>query len=93
MNFSKKKHYCSDCGKEITKGAERCKTCATKAARIVIRPTRDELKKLIRTKTFVELGRIYNVSDNAIKKWCKNYNLPSKKSDIKKMSDSEWSSI
>ena len=78
---------------EITKGAERCKECAAKISRTVIRPTREELKNLIRTKSFVELGRIYNVSDNAIRKWCKHYNLPSKKSDIKKMSDEEWLSI
>lgn len=93
IDFSKKKHYCVDCGKEITKGAERCKDCTAKISRIVIRPTREELKNLIRIKSFVELGRIYNVSDNAIRKWCKNYNLPSKKSDIKKMSDEEWLSI
>lgn len=93
MDYSKKEYHCVDCGKEITKGAERCKECAAKASRIVIRPTRDELKNLIRIKTFVELGRIYNVSDNAIKKWCKNYNLPSRRTDIKKISDDKWSLI
>lgn len=93
MDFSKKRHYCSDCGKEIYKGAVRCKECAAKAQRIVTRPSREELKSLIRSKSFVDLGKIYGVSSNAIKKWCKNYNLPSKRSDIKKISDEEWSLI
>jgi hypothetical protein len=26
---------------------------------------------------------MYNVSDNAIRKWCKDYNLPYRKKDIK----------
>lgn len=93
QDFSKKKHYCIDCGKEISKGAKRCKDCATKNQRVVERPTREMLKNLIRIKSFVELGKQYGVSDNAVKKWCKNYNLPSRKTDIKKISDEEWSSI
>ena len=29
--------------------------------------------------SFVEIGKKYGVSDNAIRKWCKKYNLPYKK--------------
>lgn len=90
MNFSKKNWYCADCGKEIFKGAKRCVECANKAQRTTIRPTREELKNLIRSKNFSELGKFYNVSDNTIRKWCKHYNLPSKCSDIKKIDDTEW---
>lgn len=41
--------------------------------------TKEELNKLIHEKSFVEIGRMYNVSDNAIRKWCKLYGLPFKK--------------
>ena len=33
------------------------------------------------------------VSDNAIRKWCIGYELPSKKKDIKKYSDEEWAAL
>ena len=48
---------------------------------------------MIRTLTFTEIGRTYGVSDNAVKKWCDVYNLPRKKSDIKKYTDTEWQSV
>lgn len=40
-----------------------------------------------------QIGQMYNVSDNAIRKWCKIENLPSKKADIKSYSDEEWFKI
>lgn len=89
-----KKYYCCDCGKEISKNAERCISCAAKnrAAKELFL-SREELKKLIRTKSFSEIGRLYNVSDNAVRKWCDKYNLPRKKAEIKALSDKEWEVI
>lgn len=48
---------------------------------------------MIRTDSFVSIGKKYCVSDNAIRKWCKTYNLPSKKSEINNYSDEEWEKI
>ena len=62
-------------------------------SRIVKRPSREELKDLIRTKSFLEIAKIYQVSDNAIRKWCDAENLPRKKSDIKNISDQDWKNI
>ena len=50
----------------------------------------EELKNLIRNTPFTQIGKIYNVSDNAIRKWCDNYNLPHRASEIKSYSDEEW---
>lgn len=46
------------------------------------KPSKEELNKLIHEKSFVEIGRMYNVSDNAIRKWCKLYGLPFKKRNL-----------
>lgn len=58
--------------------ATRREECNHLNARKVDRPNRDELKKLIRNNSFLGLAKQFNVSDNAIRKWCKTYNLPSK---------------
>ena len=47
----------------------------------------------VRQESFLSLSRKYKVSDNAIRKWCKAYNLPSKSSVIKSYSDEEWNEI
>ena len=70
-----------------------CHKCTSFKSRIVERPSREELKNLIRTKSFLEIAKIYQVSDNAIRKWCDAENLPRKKSDIKNISDQDWQNI
>lgn len=91
-NYTEKytKYYCPDCGVEITKGAIRCRECANKAQYTVQRPSREELKQMIRTMSFEQLGRNFGVDGNAIRKWCDTYKLPRRKCDIKKYSDEEW---
>lgn len=82
--------FCIDCGKVISQSATRCPECASKAERIVERPTREELKQLIRTTPFTTIGKQFGVSDNAVRKWCDGYGLPRKSSEIKKYTDEEW---
>lgn len=67
--------------------------CAQKAQRKTERPTREELKCLIRTTPFTAIGKQFDVSDNAVRKWCDYYNLPRKVSEIKKYSDIEWEKL
>ena len=57
------------------------------------RPEREVLKEMIRNKPFIQIGNEYGVSDNAVRKWCLQYNLPSKKKDIKVLSEEEWKLI
>lgn len=92
-DFSKKIYKCIDCGKVIYKGSTRCEECGHKAQRKCERPSREELKDLIRNCPFTKIGEVYGVTDNAIRKWCKAENLPSKTKDIKSYSDEEWQKL
>lgn len=89
----KTKHYCIDCGAEITRKAIRCVKCGQISSRIVKRPSREELKQLIRTKPFTQIGKMYGVSDNSIRKWCDIENLPRRKTDINNYTNEEWELI
>ena len=94
--YVKKKFFCIDCGKEISKGSLRCIQCTAKYKTVPLEKmpiTREELKDLIRTTPFTKIGEMYQVSDNAIRKWCDKFNLPRKSSDIKKYTDEEWEKI
>ena len=88
------KNYCRECGKEIkTLNASYCRDCAVKNRRTVDRPNRETLKQLIRKLPFTTIGKQFNVTDNAIRKWCKDLNLPTTKHEIKSYSDEEWNLI
>ena len=47
------------------------------------KPAKEELEELINSYSFTDIGNMYGVSDNAIRKWCKSYGLPYRKKDIK----------
>lgn len=84
----KRHNYCADCGKEIALNSTWCPQCAVKHNRVYKvskseRPNKDELLKLIMTKPFTEIGRMYGVTDNAIRKWCKSMGLPHTKKELK----------
>ena len=92
-NLKRTKKLCIDCGKEILSTSIRCKECEAKHRVTEKRIKREELKQLIRDIPFTEIGKQYNVTDNAIRKWCKRYNLPFRKKDINILTDEEWEKI
>jgi hypothetical protein len=57
------------------------------------KPSREELKMLIRNTPFAQIANKYCVSDASIRRWCKSYNLPSRVADIKEISDDNWADI
>ena len=83
---NKIQRVCIDCGRPLSsRDSVRCVICSAKVRRVVSEdkmPTKEELFDLINKKSFVEIGKIYNVSDSTIKKWCKRYNLPSTKYEL-----------
>lgn len=79
---------CEICGEafEYYPSAQTGKYCTKKcydfSQRKIERPSKDDLFELIKIKSFLEIGRMYNVSDNSIRKWCKSYGLPYRKKDL-----------
>ena len=48
---------------------------------------------MVYKESFVQIASRYGVSDKAISKWCKGYNLPHRKKDIKLYSFDEWMAL
>ena len=90
-----KEYFCKQCNAKITKYSSSglCAECSHKTRRTVNRPDRNELKFLIRTKPFTQIGIQYGVTDNTIRKWCKAEGLPTKVGDIRNYTDQEWEKI
>ena len=84
---------CKQCGVDISYGAEYCINCYNKNRQTVIRPARDEFKQMIRKNSFVQIGKQFGVSDNAIRNWCDAYNLPRTKKEIQKFNDIDWENL
>ena len=63
----KKSKMCSECYKK-----ERCKNI----------PPKEELESLIYDIPFMQIGRMYGVNGNSVRRWCKKYGLPYRKKDM-----------
>lgn len=78
------KYYCPDCGKEISKGAKYCTVCARIHKRKVERPSREQLLEDFKELgSLVKVGSKYEITDNAVRKWLKSYNLPISSKELK----------
>lgn len=91
------KDLCPVCGQNYKDDdARMCLECWNKQRRETFGdkkcPEREVLKRQIRIMTFTEIAQEYGVSDNAIRKLCKFYNLPYRVRDILAYSDDEWDS-
>ncbi len=76
---------CVDCNNIISKGSKRCKSCSNvkkNTRKVKERPTKEELLNLVKNNSFLKVGKMFNVSDNAIRKWCKEYDIPHRKKDL-----------
>jgi hypothetical protein len=79
-----KKKICPVCNiNEIHLESKMCIDCRNKEKAKNI-PPKEELEKLIYEKSFVAIGKIYGVSDNAVRKWCKKYGLPYRYGELHK---------
>lgn len=99
VNISQQIKKCIVCGNPIKDYHKtRCKKCERKLwyqqnSKILKRISKNDLKDLIRKYPFTYIAQKYGVTDNAVRKWCKYYNLPYKKSEIKKYSNEDWEKL
>ena len=77
---------CADCGAKIDGSAKRCLTCSRLARRKTERPSKNQLNEslLACNGNFTKLAEFYGVSDNAVRKWCRQYGLSTRSGDYKK---------
>lgn len=71
--------HCPDCGKEISYKSNYCSVCAHNHSQNTLDkcPSLEQFTKdFLELKSFVGVGKKYNVSDNAVKKWAKKLGLP-----------------
>jgi len=89
INYKKPKeiHNLCNCGQEKKIKSKLCRKCNSQLTKIktrkAIRPPKEELLELIKTTPFTIIGKTYGVSDNTIRKWCKCYEIPFRKKDLK----------
>lgn len=82
---SGKNSLCSMCGEPIWSNSKYCMKCNGIRHRKVERPNKDELHKILidNLGNFTAVGKLFDVNDNTVRKWCKQYNLPFHTSDYK----------
>ena len=73
----RKKINCLGCGRIIWKTSSYCRICRPRSSYfrkvpLVDRPSKEELGYLIGNVSMVKIGKKYGVSDNTIRKWCKD---------------------
>lgn len=91
------REICPICGKYKNIAAKYCFKCSQENRREIGKRNkpinRQELKDLIRNYSFIDIGKRFGLSDNAIKRWCDLFNLPKTKKEINNYSDKEWENI
>ena len=70
-----------------TPKAKMCLECSKKQRAKNI-PPKEVLSEYIYQYSFKKIGRIFGVTDNAVKKWCRKYGLPSSRREINDINNS-----
>ena len=78
--YAKEEHFCSKCGTKLAGKTKTglCHKCACETHRVVERPSAEELFQLLKDNNgnFSLIARMYGITDNNIRKWCKSYGIP-----------------
>jgi hypothetical protein len=79
----KNEYICNSCNIKFTttrKAKNQYSYCSPECAavgrrKVKNRPTKEELIKLLETNSYLSISRLYDVSDNAVRKWVKKYEI------------------
>ena len=82
---SKSEYECKQCGKKFEGSSiknriycsKECasKSIAEKCSKVENKPNKEQLQELIDSKPWTTIGDMFGVSDNAVRKWIRSYNL------------------
>lgn len=74
---TKENTFCKQCGATLQfKQTDYCsRECYKQGSRKTERPDKEDLVKMIQDMGYSAVARLYNVSDNAVRKWVKNHGL------------------
>jgi hypothetical protein len=77
--YTKNKKTCKTCNKTFVPNKNKIIFCSSECHKIstrkAVHPNKEELQNMINTMTWVAIGKKYAVSEAAIRKWAKKYNL------------------
>ena len=89
-----KTKLCPICNKNyISDNAQKCVECYKKEQAKNIPPALELIELISSCIPLTTIAKKYNVSDAAIRKWCKKYNIPYKYHDIRNMCAEEWENL
>lgn len=74
VKLPKKETRCVDCNKIISNNFKRCKPCHSLTYHSS-KPDKEWLSQLIYMMPFSQIGELYGVTDNSVRKWCKGYKI------------------
>lgn len=81
----KTQRYCECCGKELKSSLKRvskCRECYNINRSEHIPSSYELIEEFLQIRSFLGIGRKHGVSENAVKKWFKKYNLPWHKKEL-----------
>ena len=88
--LNKEVKTCPDCGRPIYRYSTYCRVCGPKHTNqpnrkvaIEDKPSKEQLLEMLTNTSFKDIGRNYGISDNAVRKWCKQYGIPHTKKELK----------
>lgn len=79
-------YKCPICGKYKSSTSKHCFSCNNKKQTENI-PSREKLKETLLLRNFTKIGKMFNVTDNAVRKWCKKYKLPYLTKELQTLTD------
>jgi hypothetical protein len=76
-NFDKKQCFCDKCGKPRNRGSKSglCLGCFTRIRETPARIAKEELEKLVWEMPTTQIAAEFGVSDKAVAKWCRKYEI------------------
>jgi hypothetical protein len=80
----RKINKCPICGKKIDNKSKLCIECHNNERR-KLKIDKDALYNLLLNNSFSKVGKMFGITDNAIRRYCKKFNIPYKSSDYKKI--------